>query len=640
MTLPVAERDDDGDDAAAALARGLARHASAWALAAGADAAAAQAVAEAAQALCRALDEGHVCLPLERIDGMDGEGTGPAGNRRGPPEAGWAAALRASRIVEDRRTAAPRAPATALPLVLDPQGRLYLQRHFRHEQRLAARLRNAATAVPGLGASALAAGLQAAGTDGLADEQALAVALALRQRLAVISGGPGTGKTTTVVHLLAALLHAEPGLRVALAAPTGKAALRMTEAIGQRATGWPAGLRARLPTAATTVHRLIGLRPDGSVQHHAGQPLPLDVLVVDEASMLDLALATLLLDAVPTQARIVLLGDRHQLAAVEAGAVFAELAAQRGFRPEARAALAAACGRPADALPPAGPGDALADCTIELRHSHRFAGASAIGQLATAVREGQPAAALAVLAAEATAAPRHGATLHWLDDTADDATWRRHLPQALQPYLQAVAAAVQAPRAPGAPCAHAAVHAAFGRVRVLCALRRGPRGVEAVNALLESHARAMLASLGVAVPPAAASPWYPGRAVMVTRNMPSLGLFNGDIGLMLPGPDGELAVVFDTADGRGRWLAPARLPAHESAFAMTVHKAQGSEFDHAIVLLPGAAGRLLTRELLYTAVTRARGQVTLAAGADAITRAVATPTQRDGGLAERLREAG
>jgi exodeoxyribonuclease V alpha subunit len=328
--------------------------------------------------------------------------------------------------------------------------------------------------------------------------------------------------------------------------------------------------------------------------------------------MLDLALATRLLEAVPDAARIVLLGDKDQLAAVESGAVFAELSADPSLTDVCRAQLAALTGIEASAIDaPAAPASgALNDSTIWLRRSYRFGADSAIGRLATAIRDGDAAAAL-------TAA---GARLE------DSAAVIDHASQGYAPLLQALRDGVPA----------AAVHAAFARYRVLAALREGPRGVSALNAQIEQRWRTALGALDRAP----RSPWYPGRPVLVRRNDALLKLYNGDIGIALPNPaSGAIEVVFQRADGSLQRIAPVRVPEHETAFAMTVHKAQGSEFDAVLVLLPDqTTSRMLTRELVYTAVTRARTAVTLCTAPEVLAAAVGNATRRHSGLLARLRE--
>ena len=610
------------------LAEGFARHAVRWAIAEGADAGVAAAVGHAATALSLAVSEGHVCLMLAALAAAPTLAGDDAPAMR-LDVAGWRATLLASGIV-----GTPEAPG-ALPLILDADDRLYLHRYFDYERRLARRLTQArrAGARDAVASPELRARLtelfaaNAARLAGAADWQQLAAALALRGRLTVISGGPGTGKTTTVVNLLACLLALDPDCRIALAAPTGKAAARMTDAIRQRAQHLPEALRERMPTASSTVHRLLGVTPAG-FSHDASNPLAVDALVVDEASMLDLSLATHLLEAVPPAARIILLGDKDQLAAVESGAVFAELSIDPTLTPDCVRELAAMTGTPADAIVPPSPAQrsALQDSAVWFTQTYRFAADSGIGRLAGDVNAG-----------------RSRAALDWLRAGTDpDVTWldtppHTSLDSALHAmdvgyadYRQAVAAD---------PTQVAAIAEAFGHFRVLCALRDGPRGVTALNAALTRRFRTALDLPGLSEG-ATASPWFSGRPVLVLNNDYVLRLFNGDIGIALPDANGELLVHFPDASAPGgfRAIAPVRLPRHETAFAMTVHKSQGSEFDGVLVMLPEQRSRVLTRELLYTAVTRAKRRVALVADAAVLEQAIATAITRHSGLLARLAE--
>lgn len=625
------------------LAEGFARHVRQWALSQGAAVEAAAAAARAAQALSLATSEGHVCLALAELSGttMPGESGGPSG------ATAWRTALLASAVV-----GTPDAPGSR-PLILDDEDRLYLHRHFDLERRLAQRLARSAAPLLAPDAAQRARTTQqlgalfAANAGGVGqgvDWQQLAAALALRGRLTVISGGPGTGKTTTVVNLLACLLDQQPDARVVLAAPTGKAAARLAEALRSRAGHLAPGLRARLPTESFTVHRLLGVRPDGAADadgegpfvHHAGHPLALDALVVDEASMLDLALATRLLEAVPEHARIILLGDKDQLSAVESGAVFAELSADPSLSAAARSDLAALCGVAAEHIVPAAPlrASALRDSVVWFNRNFRFAADSGIGRLAADTVAGRAEAALAWLGRG------DDPSVQWLADAQPGLApaTRDALVAGYAPYLAALRAGLQGAAGRGvAGVDVAGISEAFGRFRVLCAVREGPRGVAAINEALGHHLRLALDGAGHAGD--ARSPWFVGRPVMVLRNDPVLRLFNGDIGITLPAVGAGLMVYFPAADGGFRAVAPLRLPAHQTALAMTVHKSQGSEFDAVAVLLPAQRSRVLSRELLYTAITRARRQVLLVAPAPVLAAAIDAGTQRHSGLLARLRDA-
>lgn len=598
------------NSAALALAEGFSTQVLGWARASGAPETACSLARQAAQLTSLAVANGHVCILLEELHAaLEGACTLEQ----------LPAALLASGVVG---TPAARG---SLPLILDGDGRLYLHRYFDYEYRLAAALMQrarASTDIPAPGVRTRLAELFAQ-SDAVPDWQKIAAALALLGGLTIISGGPGTGKTTTVVNLLACLLEQNPDCRIALAAPTGKAAARMTEAIRQRAQHLPASIQARLPTESFTIHRLLGVTPSsGESRHHADHRLPIDALVVDEASMLDLALATKLFEAVPDRARIILLGDKDQLAAVESGAVFAELSGDPSLSPERRQQLAELCDVPLAALQPPAPSQrtGLENCAIWLTRNFRFARDSGIGSLALEINTGQSGAALARLRSGSDDA------LTWIEDHGRQpgAATLQRIHAGYAEYLEAVRRDSR-----NLPAHLPALFAAFGQFRVLCAVRQGPRGVEALNQVLSKHFRQELQE-------ATTSEWYPGRPVMVLRNDYVLKLYNGDIGIVLPDENGTLMVYFPDQESGYRAIAPLRLGHHETAFAMTVHKSQGSEFDEVLVLLPDQPNPVLTRELVYTGITRARQRMTLVAGEPVLTRAIQTATRRHSGLSARM----
>ena len=554
----------------------------------------------AAALCCEALSSGDVCLPLGRLAGKR---PWPDQDFSLPPLATWRAQLDASSLIG--------APGDYAPLILVGE-RLYLARYQAYEQQLAEQLLARAADAPDVDEAQLSESLARlfAFNRQSPDWQRLAAAQAVRRRLAVISGGPGTGKTTTVVRLLAALLEQPGGERLAigLAAPTGKAAARMAEAIRNAKAELPVSdaVKDALPDEARTLHRLLGSRGESpKVRHDAGHPLALDVLVVDEASMVDLALMAKLVAALPPKARLILLGDKDQLAAVEAGAVFAELCEGRGFDSQAAADLQRLTGQN---VPVETPRSHLGDAVVLLTHSHRFAGDSGIGELARRINGGDAKGTVALL-------QEKRADLAW-NETPSPAALIERLEHGYSPYLQAARQAEPS-----------AAFEAFNGFRALTAQREGAFGVTGINEALEARFKRRLG-----VP--ARERWYAGRAVMVRQNDYALGLFNGDIGLCLKTEQG-LRVFFEGDEGY-RGFAPARLPSHDSAFAMTVHKSQGSEFTEVLLALPEQPSPLLTRSLVYTGITRAKRKVEIWALPARLAEAVNTRAERAAGLAERL----
>jgi exodeoxyribonuclease V alpha subunit len=603
---------------------------------------------------------GHVCVDLATVaatvtDVEDDTGAlrelpWPADVDRWIAAVGDATGLVAT--VDDAGNGSSVDGAVPCPLVLDGT-RLYLDRYWRYEGRLAAALESRARQpITGVDDTILREGLDrlfgTPGTgrpDGGPDLQRLAAATAVLRRLAVVAGGPGTGKTTTVARLLALLddqaVHAgAPPPRVALVAPTGKAAARLEESLREALDrpefleGVGDEVRARLASAeAATIHRLLHRHPGNSsrFRHDAREPLAHDVVVVDEASMVSLSLMAKLLDALPPASRLVLVGDPQQLRSVEAGAVLGDIVgpALQGPRlgAEARTTLAEVTGEDLGALAaPAGAVEAsdagtsrIGDGIVVLQRVHRFDETSGIADLAAAIQAGDADEVVRVLQDVALA------DVTWVrraDDAKDDdavrlADVRAAVTDVGQRILEAASS--------GDP--RAALEA-VEETRVLCAHRRGPFGVTTWVPRIEDWLGVPQRTRGRGVA------WQIGTPVLVTHNDHQLRIYNGDVGVVVASDDGP-RVAFPRAEGP-RLVPPGRLDALESVYAMTIHKSQGSQFGHAVVVLPTQDSRILTRELLYTGVTRARRQVTVIGSEAAVRAAVSRVVQRASGLRDRL----
>lgn len=548
---------------------------------------AAHEAALAAALAARAIADGHSALVLEQaqtwLDGLT-DVKGP----RLPDVSVWHAHLHESPAVGAH---ALDAPAALRPLVLDAQGRIYLRRYFEYERHLAqsliARTSSTESDVP----SPRARGEVPEGRRGAAldPEQQRAIATALAHRFTLVTGGPGSGKTFSVARILAALAqHAgDKPLRIALAAPTGKAAARLGESLRAQLgkLDLPDAIATQIPRDAQTLHSLLGVSPwRTQPRFNRTIRLPFDVVVVDEVSMVDLPMMAKLADAVADDARLILLGDPDQLSAVEAGNVLGALVEAAGGGP-------------------------LRDCHVALTHSHRFGADSVLGALAGSIARGDTDAALRALEHPGDIACADGTGIASLVATAA---------AAYQPVLTADGPdqALQAAR----------------EFRALTALRHGPSGCLALDAAINARLQRTAGARS-------GDHLWRGRLILVTANRPELGLFNGDTGVIWPDAGGAWQAWFDGNAGTPRVLPAAALPPHEGAFALTVHKAQGSEFER-IALVTGPNSAVLTRELLYTGVTRARAGVTLYTSPDTLRAGIERRTLRMTGLADRLREAG
>jgi exodeoxyribonuclease V alpha subunit len=565
---------------------------------------------------------GSVCVDLATISATaspDAGTTLEVGELHWPDPSQWVRQLTGSDLVGADR-----------PLHLEGTT-LYLDRLWADERLVAEDLLlRASGTAPSVDEDLLAAGLAELFTGAQGpDLQRVAAATAVLRMVSVVAGGPGTGKTTTVARVLAlieaqaAATNGRPPL-VALAAPTGKAAARLTESVHEGVEGMPisADQKERLhKLSGTTLHRLLGFDPGNRsrFRHHRLNRLPHDVVVVDETSMVSLSLMARLLEAVRPDARLILVGDPEQLASVEAGAVLGDIVgpALDGvcMRDEARAQISSVSGQTLLAGP-SSPKSPIGDGIVVLRQGHRYGGA--IETLATAIREGKPDQVIEVLEGG------HD-DVQWI---ASDAITHGEQGRAAVRELavgtgRAVIAAALAGEAPTAL-------EALGRFRLLCAHRRGPEGVTTWTSHIEGWLRGEVEGFTTG------SDWYIGRPLIVTENDYALQLFNGDTGVVIDAGNGRMAAAFDRGAGSIVEVSPARMAAVDSVYAMTVHRSQGSQFDVVAFMLPSADSRVLTRELLYTAVTRARERLIVVGTADAIRTAVERPIARASGLRQAL----
>jgi exodeoxyribonuclease V alpha subunit len=548
---------------------------------------------------------GDVCVPLRDVTSTEAE---KMGSTEVPALKNWVKKLRSSGVVGD--------PGEFAPLILVQSERLYLQRYWKYEDELGrnlqARLRDKSPR--DFDPADLAQGI-AELFPGPSDLQKVAAFVAATSRLCVISGAPGTGKTRTIVLICALLitLAGKHELSFALAAPTGKAAARLKETIAQTGVSLRLPGELKLPADASTIQRLLGARGDSPhFRHTAKNPLTADVVIVDEASMIDLALLAKLVDAIRPDARIILVGDKDQLASVEAGSAFRDICTP-GFELGVSVSLAEAFAKITGEKLDGTSTDqaAIHSVVVELRQNYRFRPGAGIGELSNAVNRGDAAGAIAVL--------KSGGSIRWRP-TPSLKNFGRELRERVFPRFEKLLRLSD-------PAIALKQLADFA---VLCALRRGPFGAETVNALLEG----MLRETGLIE---MAGRYHVGEPIIIVKNDYNVGLFNGDLGVVLPDAvTGELRVFFRGEGDEVLNFAPGRLPAHEPAFALTVHKSQGSEFHDALVILPKRDAPVLTRELLYTGITRVRETVEVWASEEILRQTIGRKIERSSGLRERL----
>jgi exodeoxyribonuclease V alpha subunit len=568
----------------------------------------------AAALVSHATGEGHICLDLALEQPLD---LHEIRERFALPEKGlWEKKLRESDVVGK--------PGEHRPLVLDHKARLYLYRYWEYQEELARGIRRR------IDREEDAQDMQAlrqrlrrvfhAPENSQTDWQKIAAFAAIRKRFCVIAGGPGTGKTTTVAKILALLIEQNKGrrLRISLVSPTGKGAARLQEAMKKAKENLPAGeaAKALIPDEASTIHRLLGPAGNSPYFHYNRRHLlPVDTVVVDEASMVDLALMSKLVQALPSEARLILLGDKDQLSSVEAGAVLGDICDTVRPHPFSTAFCAEIQEATGYEIRGAKHAAKLSDSIVRLTRSYRFSDESGIAGLSGLVNRGDGFGAFKTLAG----------------GTHEDLAWKRlpsprALPGALNDRVLGEFRCLFESDKPEE------VFGLLDRFRVVCALREGPFGARAVNLVVE-HALRKQRIIG-------GGRWYKGRPLLITQNDYNLGLYNGDTGIVLPDPSagGDLRAFFPSREGAFRRLHPLRLPEHETVYAMTVHKSQGSEFDRVLLMLPDRDSPVVTRELIYTAVTRARDRVEVWGHEDVFVGAVSRRIERTSGLRDALWE--
>jgi len=576
----------------------------------------------AASLISRNLRSGHVCLNIRDYAGRTLENGDDQHRLTQCPELSkWLEYLKKDKNVGF--------PGEFKPLILDGYDRLYFQRYWQYEQDIVRFIKDRSTHdsecpddIINLRRRLRFYFPQTAEPE--IDWPGIAAIAALLKKFLVITGSPGTGKTTTVARILAFEIdiHNRPK-RIALCAPTGKAAQRLEQSIwkAKKTGNWPDNVKDLIPDEAMTVHRLLGsIRFSPYFRYNENHPLPYDIVVVDESSMVDLPLMAKLMTALPPDSQLILLGDKDQLASVEAGAVLGNICFPvplNIFSDAFERRISEIYGKPASAT---GKDQGVWDCIVELKKNHRFREDSVLSILTGAVRNGNNEQFISILNA-GSCSDIHFYDLHRTKKTTADMIVL--FAEAYRGYLEAATTEHRSPED---------IFILFEKFRILCALRTGFWGVERINRLLETYfSEKDLISLS--------SPYYEGRPLMITKNDYFMNLFNGDVGIVLRDrADGDkLKAFFRHAKEGMRKIALERLPRHETVWAMTVHKSQGSEFDRIALILSDTDNPVLTRELVYTGITRARYSADVWASTDILLKSVRNQIVRHSGVTDSLK---
>lgn len=587
----------------------------------------------AAALVSNATGSGHICLDLAASSQtvlLDGQDSTP--NLVCPDLGRWEDTLHNSPVVGK--------PGDRRPIILDANHRLYLYRYWEYEHILVELIQHRASRQ--ISATDIDYGLLKEGLHRFFPEktgnninwQKVAGLSSALKQFCVISGGPGTGKTFTIVKILALLIEqAGSGhIKIALAAPTGKAAAKLGETLKMAGHTLQCSQRVidAIPVEARTIHRLLKPVPNTPYfQYNAENRLPADLVVIDEASMVDLAMMSKLMQALADTARFILVGDKDQLASVEAGAVLGDIC-NRGnthrFSSFFGSHMEELTGENVHPLiETKNRQSGIEDCIVSLEKNYRFAETSGIGELSRTINQGDGGQTLTLLKSDSDT------SIRWQPVSSLSELNRELGKRIIQGYKNFITADDPAQAI-----------ALFNRFRLLCAVKKGPFGVEVINQLAE---QVLMREGLIRANDSAGNPWYTGRPVMITKNDYNLGLFNGDTGITRLQTESNgnrrghlLNVYFPTADDTGelRSIPPYRLSDHETVYAMTVHKSQGSEFENVHLILPDIDAPVLSRELLYTAVTRARKTVTIWGKEEILTSAIGRRIRRTSGLRDAL----
>ena len=570
-----------------------------------------------------AINSGNVCLDLSTVAGRN---LIEKKEENRPeiicPELDiWQQKLRSSALVGT--------PGLFRPLILDEKNRLYLYRYWEYEHILAQSIRERMNESIDSPTPALLEKLNklfAQENDSHIHQQKLAVLMPALRRFSVISGGPGTGKTTLVAKILAFLidLHSPKGMNIFLVAPTGKAAAGLRESIqkAKETLNCSETTKALIPDEAYTVHRMLGsISRSPYFRYNKTNRLPADILVVDEASMMDLPLMSKLMQAISSHTRVILMGDKDQLASVESGTVLGDICNQDhhlGYSFDFFSKMKALGGKELlDHIPVQEKPSGLRDHIVILEKSHRFSSDQGIGGLSRAINQGKTDMAMSLLKDPVDS------QVGWIETSSQYDFFQQLSKQILSEYTAYLRT--------DDPSKALML---FNQFQLICAVRKGPFGIETINRLVEQvlHREGLIQS---------ESKWYKGRPILITRNHYGIQLFNGDMGILMIEPasdQDEISAFFPDRSGVLRCISPHRLPEHETAFAITVHKSQGSEFEQVHLILPDRDSPLLTRELLYTGITRAKKQVWIWANESVLRTAISRKIERSSGLRDALWE--